>query len=183
MDCYAATIWAFEHATELGINRERIAISGDSAGATLAAVVCQMARKAQGVKLAAQLLLCPIMDFAAETESRSAFAEGHLLDKATMDRDLDHYIPAGIAPTDPRISPLRTSDFSSLPPAYIHTAEYDPLRDEGRAYADSLRRAGVEVKYTCHSGMIHLFYGMVSAIPYARTAMKQIGAEIRVALG
>jgi len=135
------------------------------------------------VKLAAQLLLCPITDFAADTESRSTFAKGHLLDKATMDRDLEHYVPAGLEPTDPRISPLRAADFSGLPPAYIHTAECDPLRDEGRAYADRLRRAGVEVKYTCHPGMIHLFYGMTSVIPYARIAMKHIGAEIRAALG
>jgi len=84
--------------------------------------------------------------------------------------------------TDSRISPLRALDFSDLPPAYIHTAECDPLRDEGKAYADTLRLAGIEVKYTCHPGMIHLFYGMTSVIPYARIAMKNIGADIRAAL-
>jgi acetyl esterase len=183
IDGCAAATWTAEHAAELGIDRDRIVIGGDSAGATLAAIVCQMTKQVAEMKFAAQLLLCPIMDFAADTESRSEFAEGYLLDKATMDRDLEHYVPAGLEPTDPRISPLRALDLSGLPPAYIHTAECDPLRDEGRAYADRLRLASVEVKYTCHPGMIHLFYGMTSVIPYARIAVKHIGAEIRAALG
>ena len=183
MDSYTAAIWAVEHGAELGIDRERIAVAGDSAGATLAAIVCQLARRAKGVDLAAQLLLCPITDFAAETESRSAFARGYLLDKAMMDRDLEYYLPAGADPTDPRISPLRASELSGLPPAYVHTAEFDPLRDEGRAYADRLARADVKVNYICHPGMIHLFYGMASAIPYARTALKRIGSQLRAGLG
>jgi acetyl esterase/lipase len=183
MDGYTAVIWAIEHATDLGIHQDRIAVAGDSAGATLAAIVCQLARRAQRVPLAAQLLLCPITDFAAEAESRSEFAKGYLLDKAMIDRDREHYVPAGTDPTDPRISPLRASELSGLPSAYVHTAEFDPLRDEGRAYADRLARAGVKVNYTCHEGMIHLFYGMASAIPYAHTALKRIGSELRAALG
>ena len=182
-DGYVATNWIVEHAAELKIDRDRIAVSGDSAGATLAAIVCQMARQAPELKLAAQLLLCPIMDFAAETESRSAFEAGYMLDKATMHRDLEHYLPAGVDPTDPMISPLRALDFGALPPAHIHTAEFDPLRDEGKAYADKLTHAGSEVRYTCHPGMIHLFYGMAGVIPYARIGMKKIGAEFRAALG
>jgi acetyl esterase len=183
MDGYAAATWAVEHVAELGIDRDRIVVAGDSAGATLAAIVCQLARRAQRVPLAAQLLLCPITDFAAETESRSDFAEGYMLDKAMMHRDREHYLPAGSDPTDPRISPLRALDLSGLPPTSVHTAEFDPLRDEGRAYADRLVRAGVKANYTCHEGMIHLFYGMASAIPYARTALKRIGSELRAALG
>jgi acetyl esterase len=182
MDGYAAAIWAVEHVTELGVDRDRIAVAGDSAGATLAAVVCQLARRAQGVHFAAQLLLCPITDFSAETQSRSDFAEGYILDKAMIHRDREHYLPSGSDPTDPRISPLRASDLIGLPPTSIHTAEFDPLRDEGRDYADRLARAGVEVNYTCHEGMIHLFYGMASAIPYARTALTRIGSELRAAL-
>jgi acetyl esterase len=182
-DCYAATMWAVEHAAELGIDRDRIVVAGDSAGATLAAIVCQVARGVQRVDLAGQLLLCPITDFAAETESRSAFATGYLLDKAMMDRDLEHYLPSGADVRDPLISPLRALDLAGLPPAYVHTAEFDPLRDEGRAYADWLARADVKVTYTTHPGMIHLFYGMASAIPYARTALRQIGSELRAGLG
>jgi acetyl esterase/lipase len=183
MDGYTAAIWVVEHVAELGIDRGRLAVAGDSAGATLAAIVCHLARRAQRVHFAAQLLLCPITDFAAETESRSDFAKGYMLDKAMLHRDREHYLPAGTDPTDPRISPLRASDLSGLPPAFVHTAEFDPLRDEGRAYADRLARAGVKVNYSCHEGMIHLFYGMVSAIPYARTALNRIGSELRAALG
>src|SRR5205823_3784226 len=142
---YVATLWAVEHAAELSIDPERIAVGGDSAGGTLAAIVCQLARQARGVRLAAQLLLCPITDFAADTESRCAFAEGYLLHKATLDRDLEHYIPAGLNPADPCVSPLRAPDFHGLPPAYIHTAEFDPVRDEGRAYSTpmAIRAAGL----------------------------------------
>jgi acetyl esterase/lipase len=183
MDGSAAAIWTVEHVAELAIDRHRIAVAGDSAGATLAAIVCQLVWRARRVHFAAQLLLCPITDFAAETESRSEFAKGYLLEKTMLDRDLEYYLPAGTDPTDPRISPLRASDLSGLPPAYVHTAEFDPLRDEGKAYAERLARAGVKVNYTCHLGMIHLFYGMASTIPYARTALKQITAELRTALG
>jgi acetyl esterase len=183
MDGYAATIWAIEHVAELGIDRDRIAVAGDSAGATLAAIVCQLAPRGQRVDLAAQLLLCPITDFAAETGSRAAFARGYLLDTAMMDRDIEHYLPTDTDARNPRISPLRALDLSGLPPAYVHTAEFDPLRDEGRAYADRLARAGVKVNYTCHPGMIHLFYGMDSAIPYARIALQRIGSELRAGLG
>src|SRR5439155_69566 len=134
---------AVGHAAELRIDPDRIAVGGDSAGGTLAAIVCQLARQARGVRLAAQLLLCPITDFAADTESRCAFAEGYLLHKATLDRDLEHYVPAGLNPADPCVSPLRAPDFRGLPPAYIHTAEFDQVRDEGRAYADRLAQAGI----------------------------------------
>jgi acetyl esterase/lipase len=182
-DGCAATTWIARHAADLRIDRERIAVGGDSAGAALAAVVCQLAGRAQGVRLAAQLLLCPITDFAGETESRRAYAEGFLLEKQTMERDLEQYLPAGVDAADPRVSPLRAAYVGDLPPAYIHTAEFDPLRDEGRAYAGRLAGAGVEVHYTCHPGMIHLFYGMARAVPYARTAIQRIGAEIGAALG
>lgn len=182
-DGCAATAWIVRHAGELRIDRERIAVGGDSAGATLAAVVCQLMGRAPGVKLAAQLLLCPITDFAGETASRKAFAQGFLLENATMEQDLEQYVPSGVDAADPRISPLRAADFTDLPAAFIHTAEFDPLLDEGRAYADRLAAAGVEVHYVCHPGMIHLFYGMARAVPYARTAIKGIGAELRAAFG
>jgi acetyl esterase len=83
---------------------------------------------------------------------------------------------------DPRASPLRAVDLAGLPPAHIHTAAFDPLRDEAKAYAERLERAGVKVRYTCHEGMIHHFYGMAGAIPYARAALKTAGAAIKAAL-
>ena len=182
IDAWAATRWVVEHAVALGVDPHQVGVGGDSAGSTLAAQVCQRATHADGVPLAFQLLLCPILDYAAETGSRRLFATGHLLSTAAMDRDLGCYLPSSLDPRDPRVSPLRADDFSGLPPAYIHAAEFDPVRDDAQIYADNLRRAGVCVKHTCHSGMIHLFYGLPGVIPYARRAMKAIGAELKTAL-
>jgi len=93
-----------------------------------------------------------------------------------------HYLPPGIDIDDPRLSPLRAPDLSGLPLALIHTAGFDLLRDEGKAYADALERAGVNVRHVCHEHMIHHFYAMAGAIPYARTALKAVGADIKVVL-
>ena len=181
-DSCAATTWVTRHTSELGIDQRRIAIGGDSAGGNLAAVVCQRAKKMGGQDLALQVLLCPVMDMSAETQSRRAFAEGYFLDKATIDWTLKHYRPSPVDLKDPRISPLHGADLRGLPPTHIHTAEFDPLRDEGKAYADRLERAGVKVSYTCHDGMIHNFYAMAGVIPYGRTAMASVGAAIKMAL-
>jgi acetyl esterase/lipase len=133
----------------------------------------------QQARLAFQLLLCPIMDFAAASDSRRSFADGYLVDAATLEHDLKHYLGAGVDRADPRVSPLRAGGLHALPPTAIHTAEYDPLRDEGQAYAQALQGAGVRTIYRCHPGMIHLFYGMGGLIPYAGAAFKQMGADIR----
>jgi acetyl esterase/lipase len=178
-DGYAAAAWVAAHPRELDIDADRIVLGGDSAGATLAAVVCQMAATAGHPRLALQLLICPIMDACAVTDSRRAFAEGHLLDQATLDHDLAHCLGPDVDRTDARVSPLRAPHVEPLPPTCIHTAEFDPLRDEGAAYAERLRLAGVKTTYRCHSGMIHLFYGMGRLIPYAATAYRLIGADIR----
>jgi len=177
-DAGAATLWVIENATSLGLDSARIGVGGDSAGAALAAVVCQGA----GPRPAFQLLLCPITDFAGETRSRQDFATGYLVDAAMVRRDLDHYLPREIDPADPMVSPSRGRDFRDQPPAFIHTAEYDPFRDEGEDYARRLEEAGIAVAQTRHRGMIHLFYALPRAIPYARHAMRQIGAEIKAAL-
>jgi acetyl esterase/lipase len=92
------------------------------------------------------------------------------------------YLTPAVDLNDPRLSPLRADDLSGLPPAHIHTAGFDPLRDEGREYAEALTRAGVETHYMCHDHMIHHFYAMTGAIPYARTALKRMGADIKSAL-
>ena len=156
-DSYAATQWVVEHAAELGLDAHRIAVGGDSAGGGLAAVVCQMA-VTRGPRLALQMLFCPVLDMRAETPSRRALAEGYFLNQATIDWMLRHYCGADADLDDPRLSPLRASQFSGLPPAHIHTAEFDPLRDEGEAYAKLLQRAGIATHYDCHAGMIHYFY-------------------------
>jgi len=181
-DSYAAVTEVFGQASALGLLEDRIAIGGDSAGGALAATVCLRAKRENGPKIALQLLLCPAVDIAGESQSRRAFAEGYFLDKATIDWTLAHYCPSDMDPADPRLSPLRAEDVSSQPPTHVHTAEFDPLCCEGRAYADRLQWAGVEVRYTCHAGMIHHFYGMANVIPYARVAIDAIGADVREAL-
>jgi acetyl esterase/lipase len=181
-DAAAAVRHISAHAADFGIDACRLGVGGDSAGATLAAATCHEASRAGGPPLALQLLLCPILDYSARSPSRHALAKGYLIDEATLDHDLENYLPAHADPKDPRVSPLLAPDLTGLPRTLIHTAEFDPLRDEGRAYFDRLSGAGNQVSYTCHPGMIHLFYGLGAVIPYARTAFAQIGAEIRAAL-
>ncbi len=181
-DALAAVKHIGRHAAQYGIEASRLGVCGDSAGASLAAVICHAIARAGGPRLALQLLICPILDYSRSTDSRRALASGYLLDQATLDHDLKNYAPAGTDPADPRISPLRAENLAGLPPTIIHTAEFDPVRDDGRDYFERLTHAGSAVSYTCHPGMIHLFYGLGSVIPYARTAFEQIGAEIREAL-
>ena len=181
-DALAAVTHIGAHAAEFGIDGMRLGICGDSAGGTLAAATAQTVARIGSPRLALQLLICPILDYSRSTDSRRDLASGYLIDQATLDHDLLHYAPPGTDPANPRISPLRADDVTGLPRTLIHTAEFDPLRDEGRDYFERLARAHAEVSYTCHPGMIHLFYGLGAVIPYARTAFEQIGGEIRAAL-
>ncbi len=178
-DGLAATWWVATHAAELGLDPDRLGVCGDSAGATLAAVVCQSAAAFGQPRLACQFLLCPIMDYAAESDSRRSLAQGYLIDRATLEHDLRHYLGPEADRADPRVSPLRAPGVMNLPPTVIHTAEFDPLRDEGAAYAERLRAAGVKITYRCHPGMIHLFYGLGALIPYAGAAFGLMGADVR----
>jgi acetyl esterase len=178
-DAWAATQWLAGHAAEVGIDPDRIGVCGDSAGGTLAAVVCQMAASRGAPRLAVQVLLCPILDHAGETDSRRSLAEGYFVDRGTLAHDLSHYLGTGHDPADPRISPLRAQRFAGLPPTCIHTAEFDPLRDEGELYARRLTQAGVRASYRCHSGMIHLFYGLRALIPSSAAAYESIGGDLR----
>lgn len=178
-DGVAAAQAVAECARELAIDPRRLGIAGDSAGATLAAVVCQELHASGRLRLACQFLLCPIMDFAAESESRRSFASGYLVDRATLAHDLRYYLPPGTDPADPRVSPLYAAQLRELPPTVVHTAEFDPLRDEGLAYARRLEDAGVQTIYRCHPGMIHLFYGLGGVISYAGPAYGLMGADIR----
>jgi acetyl esterase/lipase len=181
-DACAATAWIAVNADSFGIDVARLAVGGDSGGGTLAAVVCHWARDRGAPQIALQLLLCPVLDFAEISASRRTYARGYLLDQATMDSDLAHYLDKRTNLDDPRVSPLRAANLGGLPPALIHTAEFDPLRDEGAAYAARLVAAGVRVRHTCHAGLIHHFYGMTGLIPLARTAVAEIGAELSAAL-
>jgi acetyl esterase len=181
-DAIAATQFVAANAAAFGIDPSRLAIGGDSAGANIAAVVCQWVKHACKRTLALQALFCPVMDALGDTDSRRAFAEGYFLDKSTMEEDLLLYCSRGVAYDDPRLSPLRAADFSGLPPAHIHTAECDPVRDEGKSYAEKLVAAGVPVTYRCHAGMIHHFYGMTGVIPAANVALRDAAISIGRAL-
>jgi acetyl esterase len=181
-DALAAVTHVAARAAQFGIDASRLGVCGDSAGATLAAVTTQTIARIGTPRLALQVLLCPILDYSRMTASRRELSTGYLIDQGTLDHDLLYYLPHGTDPADPRISPLRAADVRGLPPTLIHTAEFDPLRDEALEYFQRLTLARSEVSYTCHPGMIHLFYGLGAVIPYARTALEQIGGEIRVAL-
>lgn len=181
-DCIEAIGYIAGHAADFGVDPSRLGVCGDSAGATLAAVVAQQLAAQGKALLALQVLICPIMDLAAQTQSRRELRAGYLVDESTLEHDLKHYLGAGIAATDSRVSPLRTASVAGLPPACLHTAEFDPLRDEGHLYAERLIQAGIPTRYTCHPGMIHLFYGMEKLIPYAATAWQLIGRDIRAML-
>ena len=182
-DAIAATEFVAVHADSLGIDATRLVVGGDSAGATLAAVVCQHALRHAGPAISAQCLICPVLDFEETSPSRREFAENHLLDRTTLQADLTDYLPEGADLSDPRISPLRTFNVAGLPTAIIHTAEYDPMRDEGNAYARKLLAAGVAVEHVCHDGMIHNFHAMGAVLPQARLVLSQIGEQVRRTVG
>jgi acetyl esterase len=182
-DAIAATRWVSAQAASLGIDATRLVVGGDSAGATLSAVVCQNAKRNAGPAILLQCLICPVLDFEETSPSRQAFAENYLIDKATLDADLADYLPDGANPADPRISPLRYTDLAGLPAAIIHTAEFDPMRDEGNAYARMLKAAGVAVDHVCHDGMIHNFHAMGAILPQAQSVLRQIGQQVRSMVG
>jgi acetyl esterase/lipase len=181
-DAIAATEFVSRNAASLGIDAARLVIGGDSAGATLAAVVCQHALR-HGPAIVAQCLICPVLDFEETSPSREAFADNQLIDRITLDADLADYLPDGTDTSDVRISPLRALHVAGLPAAIIHTAEFDPVRDEGNAYARKLLAAGVTVEHICHDGMIHNFHAMGAVLPQARLILSQIGEQVRRAVG
>lgn len=181
-DARAAVRYIAANAAEFGIDGAHLGVAGDSAGGTLAAATCEALAHDGGPQLAVLLLLCPILDYRRSSPSRREYARGYLVDQDTLDHDLRYYLPPGVDPGDPRVSPLRAAELTGLPPTLIHTAEFDPLCDDGRDYGERLAQSGVPVSYTCHAGMIHLFYGLGGVIPYARTAYGQLSGEIKSAL-
>jgi len=180
-DAYAAVVWAYQNAKRFGGDASRIAVGGDSAGGTLATVVAQMVRDRAGIPLAFQLLIYPVCDAAMDTESYRVNRTFGLTPEA-MAWFWDLYLPAGADRTDPCVSPAR-GNLEGLPPAYVVTAECDPLRDEGNAYADALRAAGVEVDSECFAGQIHTFFVNAHAFPEGMRAVETAAAHLRRAFG
>jgi acetyl esterase len=182
-DCYAATQWVVENAAALGIDPARVAVGGVSAGGNLAAVVAQMVRDRGGPALAFQLLVVPVTSYDLSTPSYSENAEGYGLSRASMVWFWNHYLRDAADANDPYAAPLRAASLAGLPPALVQTAEYDPLRDEGAAYAGRLADAGVEVEYTCHAGMVHGFFSMAGILDGGNRALDQAAVALRRALG
>ena len=180
-DCYAATKWVADHAAEIGADASQLAIGGDSAGGNLAAVVALMAKDRGGPAIVFQLLIYPVTDFNLDTASYKENAEGYLLTRQSMHWFWNHYLTTEADGSHPHASPLRAQDLAGLPPALVITAEYDPLRDEGEAYAQRLRDGGVRVQYTCYPGMIHGFFGMTAMMDKAKEAVAQASGALREA--
>ncbi|MEV4891687.1 alpha/beta hydrolase [Nonomuraea sp. NPDC055795] len=181
-DAYAATAWVHEHAAELGGDAARIAVAGDSAGGNLAAVTCLKARDSgQGPPIRFQLLVYPVTDSAMDTPSHDENGEGYFLTNAHMRWYWDNYQPDLARRAEPYCSPIR-ADAHGLPPAMVITAEHDPLRDEGEAYADKLRAAGGEARTLRFEGMFHGFFGMDAFLPAAKSASEHACAALREGL-
>ena len=176
-DAEAAFDWVRDHADDLYIAPDRIAVGGDSAGGNLAALVAQSRRG----QVAFQLLVYPATDLTNSHPSHEENAEGYLLTRDHMVWFTQHYL-GDHDRTDPRVSPLHADDLSGVAPAFVLTAEFDPLRDEGEAYAARLEDAGVEVTSSRYDGMIHAFFQLSGAIDRANDALDEAAAALRRAL-
>jgi len=178
-DAYAAVVWVAEHARELNADPSRLAVGGDSAGGNLAAAVALKARDQGAPHVALQVLIYPIMDCDFNSPSYLKNAEGYMLTRDSMIWFWNHYVSDLARRTEPYASPLRATDLSNLAPALVQTAEYDPLRDEGEAYAARLAEAGVPVTFTRYDGMIHGFVRRYSFLDQGKTALGQVAAALR----
>ena len=181
-DAIAATRWVRAHAAELGLDAARMAVGGDSAGGNLAAVVAIAARDAGDLPLVLQLLIYPATDQRRTAASHETNGEGYLLTKENISYFHDHYITDPKHDVDWRASPLLHPDLSRLPPAFVLTAGYDPLRDEGLHYAQALSEAGTRTTLVCFERQIHGFITMGKVIDEANAAVSLCAAQLREAL-
>lgn len=183
-DCYCATKWVADHASEIGVDRNLIAVGGDSAGGNLAAVVALMARDRGGPRIAYQLLIYPAIDPADATPSQREFdRDGFILSRADMEWFWGHYLENANQRSNPYACPSRASSLAGLPPAFVLTAELDPLRDEGESYAAMLNAAGVRVTARRYNGVCHGFLGMGLRVDAGKRAIDECCADLRDAFG
>jgi acetyl esterase len=189
-DAYTVTRWVANNAEAIGADSERLAVGGGSAGGNLAAAVTQMARDKSIAtpSIDYQLLMYPALDHTFETISYQQNATGYYLTEDQMAWFWNHYLPAGVGGRNSYASPLKARDFTGLPPAFVMTCGYDPLRDEGAAYAERLEDAGVAVEHVNYDGMIHDFVNMRKLkdpypdIARADDALDEAGAALHNAL-
>ncbi len=182
-DCFAAVRWVADQASELGIDASRIAVAGDSAGGNLAAVTAQLCRDRGGPSLCHQVLIYPITDHTFDTPSYRENASGYLLTRNLMRWFWKQYLNDPAEADEPMASPIRAKSLEGLAPATVITAEYDPLRDEGEAYAESLRKAGVPTQLLRFDGQIHGFLVWGAKIDRAGDGIREIAEALRRAFG
>ncbi len=175
-DAWASFTWAHAHARDLGVSGDRIAVGGDSAGGNLAAVVSLDTRDRSGPPVAFQMLIYPVTDHASDTESKRLYSSGYLLN--SMPFYTASYLPDEVDRTHPRASPAYALSHAGLPPAVVMTAGFDPLLDDGKAYADKLEEAGCEVDYVCFESMIHGFISLRGLIPTAEEGLRRCAASM-----
>jgi acetyl esterase/lipase len=181
-DVLNAYRWGRDNAADFGAPAGVAAIAGDSMGGGFAAVICQDLRRAGEPQPSLQLLLYPCVDVACESASMTIYADAFPLTRAKMDWFMGHYMGPGDDPADPRLSPLRERDLSGLAPAVVVTAGFDPLIDQGEAYARRLRKAGVPVVYRCYDSLAHGFTAFTGAVPSADVACREIAGLVREGL-
>ena len=179
-DCLAAYAWALDNAARYGAPAGKAAVGGDSMGGNFAAIAAQHFKGPRGPVL--QLLIYPAVDFVSDTPSMHDFSDAFPLTAETVDFFIRRYLPEGADPSAPRVSPGRTQDLRGLAPALIYTAGFDMLLDQGQAYADRLKEAGVKVEYACFETLPHGFVAMPSAAPAAEAAIRRIAKETTAAL-
>ena len=180
-DAYAATQWVMANAARLNVDPARVAVGGESAGGNLATVTTLMARDRGGKMPVHQMLIYPITNYAFDTPSYREFVNAQPLNTPTMQWFWSYYLRRTADGASPYASPLRAQSLRGLPPATVITAEVDPLRDEGEAYAQRLREAGVEVKSTRYTGVTHEFFSMGAVVDKAKQAVAEAAANLKAA--
>ncbi len=181
-DAYAATRYVAEHAGEFGIDPTRLAVAGDSAGGNLATVVAMMSRERGAPAIRFQVLVYPLVDWEDRSASMQEYGQGHFVTEEMMEWFKRQYLGRPDDARHPYASPLHASDFSGLPPAIVITAECDPIRDQGEAYARKLQAAGVPVEARRYEGMIHPFFSLGGIVGVGATVVEDIAGALRQAL-
>ncbi|MCC5873211.1 MAG: alpha/beta hydrolase [Gammaproteobacteria bacterium] len=182
-DCFAAAQWAAANAAAIGGRGGPVSVGGDSAGGNLAAVVSRLARDAGAPKINFQLLIYPVTDAAMDTASYTENSDGYMLTRQSMTWFWESYCSDPARRLEPDASPLRAADLAGLPAAHVMTAEFDPLRDEGEAYARRLQEAGVAVTCERYDGLIHGFFSQARMVPAAQPALDAAAKALRDAHG
>ncbi|HEX3699464.1 MAG TPA: alpha/beta hydrolase [Phenylobacterium sp.] len=178
-DVLAAYRWAREHAQRFGAPAGQAAVGGDSMGGGFAAIVCQEMRRKGEPQPALQLLVYPAVDLACQSASMTTYAEAYPLTRPLMDWFVGHYVGPRDDLADPRLSPLAESDLEGLAPAVVVTAGFDPLVDQGEAYARKLKAAGVPAVYRCYDSLSHAFTALTGAVPCADVACREVAGLVR----